>query len=176
MPKLRSNLVTLLCNHLSRDKTTISQESLLSYSEKKLVSLMMGNSLCLCVDYRLICKKIEVMLLELVMNTTLIRFYKNHESLWYHRRFVVDLLICIMYNYYGFVRRNGTLFKSKCTKCNMGSETQNQMYSSMLFSIVVSQEIEFINEMSCEDDYFAVRHEKYMKMTHGLTNFKCLKT
>ncbi|KAI5651593.1 protein prenyltransferase alpha subunit repeat domain-containing protein [Phthorimaea operculella] len=113
---LRKTFVRVLASNFPQDSTIqTSEENLISYSEDNLVSLLLSYAIksCKCITNNvLVCRKLEVLFHELVLNDELLRFYKYHETLWYHRRFVIHEIIAIMYEYYGLVRQNGVLVKN----------------------------------------------------------------
>ncbi|XP_013170046.1 PREDICTED: protein prenyltransferase alpha subunit repeat-containing protein 1-A isoform X2 [Papilio xuthus] len=125
-----------------------------------------------------ICRKLEIIFHELAVNNELIRFYKHHETLWYHRRFIVHEIIEIIYEHFCLTKSNGVLVRNTCKKCTYDEERQKQakivrydtncMYSSVLFNVMLTHEKKFIEEMRTNLDNYADRHEKYLKFVEGL--------
>lgn len=180
---LRKSLVTALYANFPKDATiSVSEDNLLTYSEEQLVNLILshGNNTCNCPTNNVsLCRQLDILFYELVLNNELLRFYKHHETLWYHRRFIVHELICLMYGHFGFVRRNGALVKKTCVKCNIDDRLKqtrivrydcNRVYSSILFNIFICHEKRFVDERRSDGDNYSDRHEKYMKFVEGLNS------
>lgn len=178
---LWKSLVCMLSKNFPKDATIqVSEDSLILYSEEQLINLVLshGNKTCNCTRNNIsVCQQVEVLFYELVLNNELLRFYKHHETLWYHRRFVVHELICLMYDYFGFIRQNGALVKKSCRKCNECQKQAkivrydcNRVYSSILFNVLISHEKRFVDERRIDGDNYSDRHEKYMKFVEGLNN------
>ncbi|XP_053612158.1 protein prenyltransferase alpha subunit repeat-containing protein 1-B isoform X2 [Plodia interpunctella] len=179
---LRKSFVQLLASNFPKDKTIqASQEDLVTYTEENLINLLLGCKVISCscnVDNVLLCRKIQVLFSELVLNNELLRFYKYHETLWYHRRFIVHEIVAIMYDYFDVVRQNGVLIKNSCAICNVEELRQKQakivkydsncIYSRVLFKILLCHEKKFIQERRNDGDNYADRHEKYLKFVEGL--------
>lgn len=176
----RKVLVKILASNFPKDGTLqASGEDLVSYLEESLVKLLLSyNNSCSCnVDNVLLCRKIEVLCYELSLNTELLRFYKHHETMWYHRRFILHELIDLMYDHFGLFRHNGIVVKKSCKYCRSSDIRQNKakitlydgdcIYKTVLFQVIVAHERSFIKEN--ENDGHAVRHEKYLKHI-GLNN------
>ncbi|XP_026493241.1 protein prenyltransferase alpha subunit repeat-containing protein 1 isoform X1 [Vanessa tameamea] len=180
----RKNLVRVLASNFPKDVTIqASEENLLGYSEENLMNLLLSysNKICNCiVNYVPMCKKIEILFHALVLNNELICFYKYHETLWYHRRFILHEIISIMYEHFGLVRYNGALVKKNCKICNfddmrqkqakIGRYDTNHIYSSVLFNVILSHEKQIIEERQKDGDPNADRHEKYLKFVEGFNN------
>ncbi|CAH0724986.1 unnamed protein product, partial [Brenthis ino] len=181
---LRKIFVNILASNLPKDMTIqASEENLISYTSENLMNFLLAysNKTCNCsVDYVQLCMKLQILFHALVSNNELIQFYKYHETLWYHRRFVLHEIIAIMYDHFGLVRHNGALIKKSCKNCNydelrqkqakIGRYDSNRIYSSVLFNIIVSHEKKFIEERRKDGDNYADRHEKYLKFVEGLNN------
>lgn len=181
---LRKNFVKVLGQHFPKDVTIqASEQDLISYTEDNLVNLLLSYTAknCKCiVNNVLVCRKLEVLFYELTLNDELLRFFKYHETLWYHRRFIVHEIITIMYENFGLVRQNGSLIRNICSRCNGDELRQKQakigrydgssVYSSVLFNVVKSNEMKFIEERRNDGDNYADRHEKYLKFIKGLNN------
>ncbi|XP_068622559.1 protein prenyltransferase alpha subunit repeat-containing protein 1 [Battus philenor] len=181
---LRKVLIRILASNFPNDSTIqVSEENLLSYSESNLVNLLFFPSVksCYCVmDNVSICHKLEVIFHELSINNELIRFYKHHETLWYHRRFVVHEIIGIIHEYFCLTKNNGVLIRNTCKKCTYDDEREKQakivrydsncMYSSVLFDVLLNHEKKFIEEMRKASDNYADRHEKYLKCIKGFNS------
>ncbi|KPI99713.1 hypothetical protein RR46_02627 [Papilio xuthus] len=179
---LRKVLVKILAGNFPVDSTIqVSEENLLAYSESNLVNLLLYHTVknCSCVlDNVYICRKLEIIFHELAVNNELIRFYKHHETLWYHRRFIVHEIIEIIYEHFCLTKSNGVLVRNTCKKCTYDEERQKQakivrydtncMYSSVLFNVMLTHEKKFIEEMRTNLDNYADRHEKYLKFVEGL--------
>ncbi|XP_013183692.2 protein prenyltransferase alpha subunit repeat-containing protein 1 [Amyelois transitella] len=182
---LRKSFVQVLIMNFPKDvKIQASQEDLVSYSEKNLINLLLSYTVknCSCtVDDVLVCRKLELLFNELVLNNELLKFYKYHETLWYHRRFVIHEIVAIMYIYFGVVRQNGVLVKNSCKICNVDDLRQkqakivkydsNRIYSSVLFNVLACHEKKFVEERRNDGDNYADRHEKYLKFVEG---FNCV--
>ncbi|CAG9790860.1 unnamed protein product [Diatraea saccharalis] len=180
----RRSLIKTLGNNFPKDITVQASEAdLLTYSDESLVNLLLSysNKKCNCtVDNVLLCRKIEVLFHELDLNSELLRFYKYHEAMWYHRRFIVHKLISIMYDHFGINRQNGSLVKSSCGKCNLDATSErnakivrydgNRIYSCVLFNVLMNYEKVFIDERRIDGDNYADRHEKYLRFIEGLNN------
>ncbi|XP_059056145.1 protein prenyltransferase alpha subunit repeat-containing protein 1 isoform X2 [Achroia grisella] len=180
----RKSLVEIVASNIPQDVTIqASQEDLLSYTEDNLVDMLLCGSFknCNCiVDNVLICRKLEILFHELFITNELMIFYKYHETLWYHRRFVIHEIIAIMYEYFGVVRQNSALVKKSCKKCNSDDlrEKQpkivrydsNRIYFSVLFNVLICHEKKFSEERKIDGDNYADRHVKYMKFVEGLNN------
>lgn len=178
---LRKCFVNVLLKALQNDMTLLNaDDNLMEYSEEKLINLLLSNTRnCNCKHNNVyLCRKFEVLFRELVLNSELIQFYKWHESLWYHRRYIVHELIISMYEYFGLKKQNGALVKDNCKKCNSNDLRQkqvkivrydcNRVYSSAIFKVLISHERKFIAERNSDSDKFAERHEKYLKFVEGL--------
>lgn len=175
----------MLSNNFPKDLTIkMSEEDLFLYTEENLVNLLLcynKNKQCSCVtDSVLVCRKLEVLFHELALNNELLRFYKYHETMWYHRRFIVHEVMLLMYDYFGVVRQDGALSKANCSLCNMEESRQKQakivrydsdrIYSSVLFNVFKNIENNFISERQKDGDNYACRHEKYLRFVEGLNN------
>lgn len=181
---LRKNFVRVLALNFPKDVTVqASENDLISYSEDNLVKLLLCYTAknCDCiVNNVLVCRKLEVLFHELTLNDELLRYFKYHETLWYHRRFIVHEIIAVMYEHFGLVRQNGALIRNTCRKCNCDDLRQKQakigrydsssVYTSVLFNVVMSKEKKFIEERQADGDNYADRHEKYFKFVEGLNN------
>lgn len=178
----RKSLVCALSSNFPQDAISASEDSMLSYSEEQLINLILGhaNKICSChpTNNASLCQQIEVLFYELVLNNELLRFYKHHETLWYHRRFVVHELVWLMNDHFGFVRQNGALVKKICRICNVDTKKQakivrydcNRVYSSILFNVLINHEKRFVDERRIDGDNYSDRHEKYIKFVEGLNN------
>ncbi|XP_045501295.1 protein prenyltransferase alpha subunit repeat-containing protein 1 [Colias croceus] len=181
---LRKVLVTLIASNLPKDGTIqASEDDLVSYSEENLVNLLLSCNVknCNCtVNNVALCRKLEVICHELVLNNELIRFYQSHETLWYHRRFILHELIAMMYDHFNLFRNNGILVKKNCKHCSLNDMRQKQakisrydsncIYNSVLFQVILTHENKFIEERQTDGDNYAGRHEKYLKFVEGLNN------
>ncbi|XP_034833335.1 protein prenyltransferase alpha subunit repeat-containing protein 1 [Maniola hyperantus] len=181
---LRKVLVNVLAANFPKDVTIqASEENLLNYSEESLMKLLLAytNKNCKCiVDYVQLCRKVEILFHLLVMNDELVRFYKHHETLWYHRRFILHEIFVIMYDHFGLVRRDGALVKKSCKTCNCDELRQkqakivrydsNHIYSSVFFNVILTHEKKMIEERRTDGDNYADRHEKYLKFVEGLNS------
>lgn len=180
---LRKSFVRILALNFPEDTTIHSSENdLLNYSDENLIILLLGKSFknnCSCpLDFVMICRQVELLFHELSLNNELIRFYKQHETLWYHRRFIIHELMSIMYEYFGLVRQNSVLVKNVCGVCQPHELLQKQVkivkydsnciFSSLLFNILITHERNFYEERSSDGDNYADRHEKYLKFVEGL--------
>lgn len=181
---LRTSFAHVLLSHFPKDNLVkLSENEILSCSEDDLISVLLVHSYrnCNCnINIFLTCRKFEILFHELICNNELLRFYKFHETLWYHRRFIVHEILSVMYDYVGLLKQNGILMKENCIHCKSGyiSEKQakmvkydsNHVYSSNLFKILISHESEFIEEMRSIGDNYCERHEKYLKYIEGINN------
>ncbi|XP_049871470.1 protein prenyltransferase alpha subunit repeat-containing protein 1 [Pectinophora gossypiella] len=181
---LRKTFVRVLALHFPKDfSIQASENDLISYTEDNLVNLLLSYTVknCNCItNNSLVCRKLEILFHEMVLNNELLRYYKYHETLWYHRRFIIHEIIAIMYEYYGVVRQNGALVKNVCKKCNLDEIRQKQpkmgrydgerVYSSILFKVTLAHEMNYIQERRNDNDNYADRHEKYLKFVEGLNN------
>lgn len=180
----RKVFVRLLANNFPNDSTIQAcEENLVSYSEENIINLLLPNNIknCTCnVDNVSLCRKLEVLCHELVLNNELIQFYKQHETLWYHRRFILHEIIDIMYCHFGLIRQNGVLVKKCCKYCRSRDLRQRQakitrydsdcIYTSILFQVVLTHEKKFIEERQNDGDNYALRHEKYLKFVEGFNS------
>ncbi|XP_045513635.1 protein prenyltransferase alpha subunit repeat-containing protein 1-A isoform X2 [Pieris brassicae] len=177
----RKVLLCLLVNNFPKDMTIqASEQDLVSYSEENLIQFLLSyNNSCSCnVDSVSLCRKFEILCYELTLNSELLRFYKHHESMWYHRRFILHEIIEMMYDHFGLFRHNGVLVRKSCKYCKTTDLRQKQakiirshgdcLYKSVLFQVIIKHEKSFIQERN--DDNHAVRHEKYLKLIQGLNN------
>ncbi|CAH2257775.1 protein prenyltransferase alpha subunit repeat-containing protein 1 [Pararge aegeria] len=182
---LNIHLIKVLLNIIepSLPKQLIIDESDTNYPEESLIKQLLAytNKNCKCVvDFVKLFRKIEILFHSLVINDELVRFYKHHETLWYHRRFILHEIFLVMYEHFGLVRHNGSLIKKICTICNFDDLRQmqakivkydsNHVYSSSFFKIVLSHEKTFIEERRSDGDNYADKHEKYLKYVEGLSN------
>ncbi|XP_041980888.1 protein prenyltransferase alpha subunit repeat-containing protein 1 [Aricia agestis] len=181
---LRKVMVRILAANFPKDTTVqASEENLIAYSEENLMNLLLAytHRNCYCVvDFVHLCRKLEILFYELSINNELICFYKHHETLWYHRRFILHEIIVVMYDHFGLVRHNGALVKKMCKMCNNIDIRQkqnkivrydsNRIYSSVLFQAVITHEIRFINDRRDDGDNYADRHQKYLKFVEGLNS------
>ncbi|KAM3961649.1 protein prenyltransferase alpha subunit repeat-containing protein 1-B-like [Aphomia sociella] len=182
---LRKSLVQIVASNIPNDVTIqASQDDLLLYSEDNLVKLLLcyTSKNCNCLPNNVkTCRKLEILFHELLLDNELLKFYKYHETLWYHRRFIVHEVIAILYEHFGVVRQNNALVKNICKKCSSDDLRQkqakivrydsNRIYSSVLFNVLVSHEKKFIEERKTDGDNYADRHEKYLKFVEGLNTF-----
>lgn len=181
---LRNSLVRVMATNFPKDiRIQASEEDLLTYSADDLINLLLSYAIrnCNCdTDNVKLCKNLEVLFHELIVNNELLRFYNSHETLWYHRRFIIHFIMAAMYDYFGLVRQNGALVKSVCRKCNaddfrqkqakIGRYDSDRIYSSVLFKVLICHEKTFIAERRNDNDNYADRHEKYLKFVQGLNN------
>lgn len=181
---LRKTLVRVLASNFPKDVTIqASEDNLVEYSEENLINLLLAysNKVCICnVDYVQMSRKIEILFHALVLNNELIQFYKYHETLWYHRRFILHEFIVIMYDYFGLIRYNGALIKKNCKVCNyddlrqkqakVGRYDSNHIFSSLLFNVIITHEKKIIEESRKDGDHYADRYEKYLKFVEGFNN------
>ncbi|CAG4965726.1 unnamed protein product [Parnassius apollo] len=181
---LRKVFVRILAANFPKDSTIqVSEDDLLTYSENNLVNLLLFHSVkkCYCIlDNVLVCRKLEILFHELALNNELIRFYKHHETLWYHRRFIIHEIVGIIYEHFCLTKSNGSLIRNTCKKCTYDDERQKQakmvrydsncIYSSVLFTVLLSHERKFVEEMRMNLDNYADRHEKYLKFVEGFSN------
>lgn len=181
---LHKGFVKILTEYYPKVNINISEETLFSYSEDNLVKLLLSCSPkhCNCsINSIYLCRKLDVLFYELLLNNELLTFYKFHETLWYHRRFIVHEIIVLMYDHFSIMRQNGVLVKRMCKKCNIDDLTQksakiirydsNRVYNSVLFNILLNHEKEFIAERRTDCDNYSDRHEKYLKFVEGLNSF-----
>lgn len=181
----RKGFVKILSENLPNDLTVKASETdMFLYTEENLVNFLLcynTNKNCSCVtDFVLVCRKLEVLFHELVLSNELLRFYKYHETMWYHRRFIVHEVMALMYEHFGVVRQDGVLVKDTCGVCNLDESRQkhakivrydsNRIYSSVLFNVLKSFEKKFIEERQKDGDNYACRHEKYLRFVEGLNN------
>ncbi|CAH2087031.1 unnamed protein product [Euphydryas editha] len=180
---LRKTLVRVLASNFPKDVTIQASEAdLVGYSDENLINLLAySNKVCNCnVDYVQMCRRIEILFHALILNNELIKFYKYHETLWYHRRFILHEIITIMYDHFGLKRDNGVLIKKNCKICNVdeirqkqpkiGRYDSNRIFSSVLFNVIISHERNIIEESRKDGDHYADRHEKYLKFVKGFNN------
>ncbi|XP_030020111.2 protein prenyltransferase alpha subunit repeat-containing protein 1 [Manduca sexta] len=179
---LRKNFVRVVADNLPKDITAdTSEANLLTYTDDNLMNLLLSYTTknCNCAtNNTFVCRKLEILYHELVLNNELLQFYKYHETLWYHRRYIVHEVMSTIYDYFGLTRQNGALVKNICSKCNIDVLRQKQakivrydsqrIYSSVLFNILLGHEKKFIEERRSDSDNYADRHEKYMKFVEGL--------
>lgn len=178
----RKTLVKLISSSFP-DDSTLNENILCSYSDDNLINLLLSHSYksCKCdVNNFIVCKKIEILFCELMVNDELLRYYNKHETLWYHRRFIIHEILSVIYEYFGLIRHNGVLVKDTCRKCktNILVEKQakivrydsNRIYSSNLFKVLLNHEKEFVEEMRNIGDNYSDRHEKYLKYVEGINN------
>lgn len=177
----RKSLVSVICSSYPKDASNqVSEDNLMLYTEEQLINLILRhvNKTCHCTtDYVSVYRHIQVLFYELTLNNELLRFYKHHETLWYHRRFIVHEIVILMYDYFGFVKLNGALVKKSCRKCNQQQKQAkivrydcNRVYSSILFNVLINHEKMFVDERAKDGDNYADRHEKHMKFVEGLNN------
>lgn len=185
---LQKRFVRIIAGNLPKDITIdITEDNLISYSKENLISLLLGDSFqnCSCQrDPTQQCRKLEIIFHELVLNNELVKFYKHHETLWYHRRFITHEALTLMYDYFGLIRQNGQLVKLPCMVCNPDNMLQqkqakilkydsNSVYSTLLFSILLTHELRFVEERRLDGDNYADRHEKYLKHVEGVNTAGC---
>lgn len=181
---LHHGFIKFLAANFPKDITVeVSEENLDTYSDDNLVNLLLSNVAknCNCISNNvLVCRKLELLINELVINNGVLMFYKYHETLWYHRRFIVHEIIAIMYDHFGLAREDGVLVKETCRKCQIDDLRQKQakigkydserIYSSLLFVVLIAHEKKFAEERRINGDNYANRHEKYLKFVEGLNN------
>ncbi|XP_072937911.1 protein prenyltransferase alpha subunit repeat-containing protein 1 [Epargyreus clarus] len=161
---------------------SVVEMKLLLYSEENVIKnlLSLSTKKCNCVvNCVYLCRKLEVLYHELALNNELIKFYKYHETLWYHRRFIIHEIIMIIYDYFGLTRCNGALVKMHCKVCSLDNTWEKQakmvrydcddIYSCTLFEVILSHERKFIQERRNDFDIYADRHERYLKFSEGLS-------
>ncbi|KAJ0175206.1 hypothetical protein K1T71_009347 [Dendrolimus kikuchii] len=180
---LRKGFIRVISENFPKDSMNVSEGTLIAYSDDNLVKLLLSYSTknCNCsINYVYLCRKLDVLFYELLLNNELLKFYKFHETLWYHRRFIIHEIIAVMYDHFSIMRQNGVLVKKMCKKCNNEDLRQksakmirydsNHVYSSILFNVLLSHEKKFIAERRIDCDNYADRHEKYLKFVEGLNN------
>lgn len=180
---LRNGFVRILSENFPKDVINVSEENLLAYSEDNLIDLLLGyiSKDCNCpLNNLYLCRVLQVLFHELMLNNELLRFYKFHETLWYHRRFVIHEIIVCIYSHFSLIRQNGVLIKKACKKCNIDDVRQksakivrydsNCVYNSVLFKILISHELKFIEDRKLDCDNYSGRHEKYLRFVEGLNN------
>lgn len=181
---LRNSFVhVLMANYPSDSTVNLVEKDLLSCTPDNLLNVLFINSYknCNCnINNFLTCRKFEILFHELNSNNELLRFYKGHETLWYHRRFIVFQILNVMYEYFGLQKLNGILIKGNCKKCKSDCLVEkqaklvrydsNRIYLSNLFKILLNHEKKFIEEMKMNSDHYSERHEKYLKYVQGINN------
>ncbi|XP_075979699.1 protein prenyltransferase alpha subunit repeat-containing protein tempura [Anticarsia gemmatalis] len=180
---LRKNLASFIVQNYPNDAVQVTEENIVSYSDEKLINLLLGYAVknCNCLQNNALeSRKLEILCQEFALNNELLRFYKYHETLWYHRRFIAHEVITLIYEHFDLVRQNGALVKNVCRKCNKEEIRQkqakivrydsNRIYSSILFNILLSHEKKFVEERRNDCDTYADRHEKFLKYVEGLNN------
>lgn len=179
---IHKNFIRILAQNFPNEITVqASEENLLLYSDDNIINLLLGYAPknCFCSkNYALQSRKLEILFHELLLNNELLRFYKCHETLWYHRRFIIHEVIALIYDHFDLVKKNGALVKKICRKCNLGEVQQkqlkivrydsNRIFSSILFNVLLSHEKKFVEERLNDSDNYADRHEKYLKFIEGL--------
>lgn len=178
---LRQSFISVIRSNCSIDESVLENDFLKLYSEKRLMNWLVGHGCrsCKCsINMIIFFKKLYILFYDLVLSNEMIRVYKCHETLWYHRRFIIHEILLVLYDSFGLSRQNGVLLKDACKKCkeNNLTETQpkivrydtNNLYSSNLFKILISHEKKFIEEMQRNEDNYAARHETYLKHIEGV--------
>ncbi|XP_026741191.1 protein prenyltransferase alpha subunit repeat-containing protein 1 isoform X1 [Trichoplusia ni] len=185
---LRKNLANFINAHVESDPSAklckIIKHCLEDY---EIVVALLGHcpGNCKCYSpYSVTYKKLELLLYELVQSDDLLKYYKYHETLWYHRRFIVSELLLTIYNHLHIERNNGKLERvrgptkvgechGRCRKCHdedlrehLGKTEKygvEWIYHSPLNKIFVKHEKEFIKDRRKDSDKYADRHDSYMK-------------
>lgn len=191
---LRENFQKVIAAHIPNDPTVKPNKTFKkTIKDIDIICLILGQgpSSCKCdLSYYTTCRKFELLFYEIVLNDELLKYYRYHETLWYHRRFLVHEILATMYNHLEIERRNGKLErkiidsaerKLKCQNCIDGElkiipgkvEKLDplRVYNSPLFKVLIKHEKEFIKDRRKDSDKYADRHEHYMKYVEGLNSY-----
>uniref|UniRef100_A0A2A4JMZ2 Protein prenyltransferase alpha subunit repeat-containing protein 1 n=1 Tax=Heliothis virescens TaxID=7102 RepID=A0A2A4JMZ2_HELVI len=189
---LRENLQKIVEAHLPNDPNVKPNKTCKkTIEDDDLIALVLGHcpGNCICSDVTYTCQKLELLFYELVSNDELLKYYKYHETLWYHRRFIVHEILETMYEYLGLERTNGQLVKktlsaetmerrNNCVHFEVAELKEHHskvekleidwVYNCPLFKVLVKHEKELIKDRRKDSDKYAGRHEDYLKYVEGL--------
>ncbi|PZC85236.1 hypothetical protein B5X24_HaOG202421 [Helicoverpa armigera] len=192
---LRENLQKVVEAHLPNDASVTPNKTFKkTIEDDDLIALVLGHGpgTCICNNTSNTCQKLEILFYELVSNDELLKYYKYHETLWYHRRFVVHEILETMYEYLGIERKNGKLVKrtlspeeierkDTCINCDNAELKEHHtkveqqeigwVYNCELFKVLVKHEKELIKDRRRDSDKYAGRHEDYLKYVEGLDKY-----
>lgn len=160
-------------------KKTIEDEDIIAY----LFDYAPNDCSCYTKFYET-CRKLEIYIYELIQNTDFLKFYKYHEALWYHRRFIVSEILTTMYDFFEIERVNGKLARKKLTPdqletlqkcqkcgnryCEVADKELDWVYNCPLYKILIQHEKAVVADRRKDMDRHAGRHENYLKCVHGL--------
>lgn len=160
-------------------KKTIEDEDIIAY----LFDYAPNDCSCYTKFYET-CRKLEIYIYELIQNTDFLKFYKYHEALWYHRRFIVSEILTTMYDFFEIERVNGKLARKKLTPdqletlqkcqkcgnryCEVADKELDWVYECPLYKILIQHEKAVVADRRKDMDRHAGRHENYLKCVHGL--------
>lgn len=137
--------------------------------DKELVTLVLKspfNNNRSDVFYTDIYKKIKILIYELKLNEEFLNFYKQHETLWYHRRFTLQNLFTLIYQYYGISKQDKKAqFRDANTlekQAKISKYDVDFIYNSILYKVATINERKIINTRNMDGDMFAKKHEKYI--------------
>lgn len=102
--KYRDTLKQFLLTNLPNLELSLDNKS---FTEKKNVNIILGSILDSETDsdkYVKIYDNVCLLVNELMVNEDLCRMYSSHESLWCHRRFILQQLITMIFEYFGETR------------------------------------------------------------------------
>ncbi|KAJ8714489.1 hypothetical protein PYW07_002714 [Mythimna separata] len=192
---LRDNFQKILSDHMTSDDpvATPSKISKKTMDDDDLTALVLGYPAgnCKCyATWKATLRKLELLFYELISNEDLLKYYPNHQTIWYQRRFVVNNILNAMYNYLSVENKyNGTIKqlplspldierKNNCTKCadadltehhnNVKKQKEDWFWNCPLYKVLIRHELALIKDRRKEDSKYAEAHENYLKFFEGL--------
>lgn len=149
------------------------------------------------INVSLMYNSVALLLYELLLNEELNYMYQDHEAIWYHRRYVLYNLFCLILSYFGFHSKNITTFvpnydiDSNIVNSYISSYVPNEkidfrgkkypkincdfnvVHSSNLYKLLCRREKSLITKFSKKSSErnldLAKRHEKWLRFVLGIT-------
>lgn len=190
---LRENFQNLLTSHLPNDPVVTPSKVLNTTNGDDLIALVLGYSLgnCKCyATWNSTLIKLELLFYELLSNDELLKYYKNHQSIWYHRRFIVTKILDTLYYYFGVQNKLNMFVQNKtrppliiehrkpCEKCANADLTEhhnkverqkkNWLWNCPVYRVLIRHEKALLKERRVEENKSCFAYETYLKVFEGL--------
>lgn len=192
---LRDNFQKVLADHMTSDDPVVTPNKISkkTIDDDDLIVLVLGYTPgnCKCyATWNATLRKLELLFYELISNEDLLKYYKNHQAIWYHRRFIVNKILNTMYNYLGVENKlNGIIKqitmppsaverKNSCVKCadadlmehhnNVKKQKEDWFWNCPLYKVLIRHELALIKDRRIEDLKYSEAHENYLKFFEGL--------
>ena len=190
---LRENFQKVLADHMTTDSDVPpSKISKKTINDDDLVVLILGytpgNCKCYATGNQTL-RKLELLFYELLSNEDLLKYYTNHQTIWYHRRFIVNKILTTMYGYLEIKNNfNGSVIlknlpaeverKRTCNKCarldmtehhnNLKKQAEDWFWHCPLYKALIRHEKALIKDRREDDPQYTEAHENYLKFFEGL--------